>query len=466
MELQQYLKIFRDYWRSILATLFVVVMATAGYTLMQAPTYTATATVFVTVESGDSAGELSQGASYAERQVQSFVQVVETAAVLDPVIDEFSIDATSRSLSEQISASSPNSTSLIDITANGGNATETADLANAVAASLVVTVDNLAPTSSNGQGLVSASVIDPATVPNTPSAPKPTTNIALGIILGVLIGMGQALLRAVLDTRVRNSDDIESVTDKPILATVGHISKNQDTSEKRAHSEAYRRLRTNISFMGLGGERRTSFVISSPVPGEGKTQTSVSLARVLAQAGETVLLIDADLRRPQVANRMHLDSELGLTDVLTRRGTLADLAIPASTNLWVLPAGTIPPNPSELLGSEAMAKLLNLVERQFDYVIIDTPPVIPVTDAVVLASQTGGIVLVTRGGVTRKAQISETIGILDAGNATVLGVVLNDVELRSKSDRYGYYSKYTTAEGPEALTARPASQPKHQDIGV
>lgn len=466
MELQQYLKVFRDYWRSILATLFVVVIATAGYTLMQAPTYTATATVFVTVESGDSAGELSQGASYAERQVQSFVQVVETAAVLDPVIDEFSLDSTSRSLAGQISASSPNSTSLIDITASGGDATETAELANAVAASLVVTVDDLAPTSSNGQGLVSASVIDPATVPNTPSAPKPTTNIALGIILGALIGLGQALLRSVLDTRVRNADDIESVTDKPILATVGHISKNQDASEKRAHSEAYRRLRTNISFMGLGGERRTSFVISSSVPGEGKTQTSVSLARVLAQAGETVLLIDADLRRPQVAQRMQLDSELGLTDVLTRRGTLADLAIPASTNLWVLPAGTIPPNPSELLGSEAMAKLLNLVEREFDYVIIDTPPVIPVTDAVVLASQTGGIVLVTRSGITRRAQISESIEILDAGNATVLGVVLNDVQLRSKSDRYGYYSEYTTEDNSEALSARPSSQPKHQDIRV
>lgn len=466
MELQQYLKVFRDYWRSILATLFVVVMATAGYTLMQAPTYTATATVFVTVESGDSAGELSQGASYAERQVQSFVQVVETAAVLDPVIDEFSLDTTSRSLAGQISASSPNSTSLIDITANGGNATETAELANAVAASLVVTVDDLAPTSSNGQGLVSASVIDPATVPDTPSAPKPTTNIALGLILGALIGLGQALLRSVLDTRVHNSDDIESVTNKPILATVGHISKNQDASEKRAHSEAYRRLRTNISFMGLGGERRTSFVISSSVPGEGKTQTSVSLARVLAQAGETVLLIDADLRRPQVAQRMQLDSELGLTDVLTRRGTLADLAIPASTNLWVLPAGTIPPNPSELLGSEAMAKLLSLVEREFDYVIIDTPPVIPVTDAVVLASQTGGIVLVTRSGVTRRAQISESIEILDAGNATVLGVVLNDVQLRSKSDRYGYYSEYTTEDNSEALSARTSSQPKHQNANV
>lgn len=466
MELQQYLKVFRDYWRSILATLFAVVMATAGYTLLQTPTYTATATVFVTVESGDTAGELSQGATYAERQVQSFVEVIETAAVLDPVIEELDLEVTSHSLAGKISASSPNSTSLIDISASGSEASEAADLANAVSASLVVTVDGLAPKSSNGQGLVSASVIDPATVPNAPSSPKPFTNIILGLFLGLLVGLGQALLRSVLDTRVKDTSDIESATGKPILATIGHISKNQNDTEKRAHSEAYRRLRTNISFMGLGGERRTSFVISSSVPEEGKTQTSVSLARVLAQAGETVLLIDADLRRPQVANRMQLDSELGLTDVLTRRGTLADLAIPASTNLWVLPAGTIPPNPSELLGSEAMAKLLSLVEREFDYVIIDTPPVIPVTDAVVLASQTGGIVLVTRGGVTRKAQISESIEILNGGSATVLGVVLNDVQLRSKADRYSYYSEYTTEERLEALTARPSSQPKHQDISA
>ena len=267
MELQQYLKVFRDYWRSILATLFVVVMATAGYTLLQAPTYTATATVFVAVESGDSAGELSQGASYAERQVQSFVQVVETAAILDPVIDELKLETTAKSLGERISASSPSSTSLIEITASGGMATESADLANAVASSLVVTIDELAPTSSSGQGLVSASIIDPATIPNSPSAPKPVTNLMLGVILGLLVGIGQALLRAVVDTRVRATDDIESVTDKPILATVGRISKNQDAAEKRAHSEAYRRLRTNISFMGLGGERETSLVISSSIPG-------------------------------------------------------------------------------------------------------------------------------------------------------------------------------------------------------
>lgn len=464
MELQQYLKVIRDYWRSILATLFLVVAAVAGYTLTQTPTYTTTATVFITVESGDTAGELSQGASYAERQVQSYVQVVETASVLQPVIDELHLDRTPASLADSISASSPNSTSLIDVTATSSSAAEATNLANAVAASLVVTVDELAPKGSDGVGLVSASVIDPATIPGTPSSPKPVTNLALAVILGLLLGFGQALLRTVLDTRIREASDLEAVTDKPLLATVGHISKNMDASEKRAHSEAYRRLRTNISFMGLGGERRTSFVITSSVPEEGKTQTAVSLARVLAQAGETVLLIDADLRRPQVAKRMQLDSELGLTDVLTRRGTLADLAIPASTNLWVLPAGTIPPNPSELLGSDAMRKLLTLTEREFDYVIIDTPPVLPVTDAVIVASQTGGAIVVSRANIARRSQVESAIGLLEAGHATTLGVVLNDANLKSRSDRYGYYSEYTNVEATGSLSARPGSLPKHQEV--
>lgn len=464
MELQQYFKVFRDYWRSILATLFVIVAVTASYTLIQSPTYSSTATVFITVESGDTAGELSQGASYAERQVQSYVQVVETASVLQPVIEELDVDLSVTELADDVSATSPNSTSLIDISASSGTPAEAADLANAVAASLVVVVDELAPKNSNGVGLVSASIIDPAAAPTSPSAPKPITNLALATILGMLFGLGQALLRSVLDTRVRESDDLESITDKPILTTVGHISKNMDASEKRAHSEAYRRLRTNISFMSIGGERRSSFVVSSSIPGEGKTQTAVSLARVLAQAGETVLLIDADLRRPQVAKRMKLDDELGLTDVLTKRGTLADLAIPASTNLWVLPAGTIPPNPSELLGSDAMNKLLTLTEREFDYVIIDSPPVLPVTDAVIIAAQTGGAIIVSRSGLARKSQVQAAIELLDVGKASTLGLVLNGANLRSRSDRYGYYSAYTTVEPEQSIPASQEHLPKHQEI--
>ncbi|WP_182174583.1 polysaccharide biosynthesis tyrosine autokinase [Flaviflexus equikiangi] len=463
MELQQYLKIFRDYWRSIVATLLLVVAAVAGYTVLQTPVYNASASVFVIVESGETAGELSQGASYAERQVQSFVQVTETAVVLQPVIDELGMDTTPKALAGRISVTSPNSTSLISVSVSGTDPAEIAELTDAVAASLVTTVNELSPTTMEGQGLVRATVIDPAVVPSSPSAPKPLTNLVLGIMLGALLGYGQALLRSVLDTRIRTTADLEEISSTPVLATIGHVNANAKPSEQHAHAEAYRRLRTNISFIGLGGERRSSLVITSTMPGEGKTQTSVNLAKVLAQSGDSVLLIDADLRRPQVAARLGLDSELGLADVLTRRGTLADLTIPAMSNLWVLPAGTVPPNPSELLGSKAMESLLQVAEREFDHVIIDTPPVLPVTDATILASRTGGAILVTRANQTRDAQVEATLETLETGSAEVVGFVLNDVSVSALNDRYGYYSEYSSGTKQTDSSRKKASlRPRHE----
>jgi len=224
--------------------------------------------------------------------------------------------------------------------------------------------------------------------------------------------------------------------------TASPEAKEQDGPSRGvqwANAEAYRKLRTSIGFVGLGGERRSSMVITSSIQGEGKTETAVNLSRVLAQAGERVLLIDADLRRPQVGPRLGLDSELGLSDVLTGRVDLEDVLIDADGDyMKVLAAGTVPPNPSELLGSEAMAHLLALTERQYDYVILDAPPLLPVTDSVVLGDQTGGAVVVARSGYARKQQLSDALGILKTADVTVLGLVLNDVPA-SKSGGYSQY---------------------------
>ncbi len=449
MELEQYLQILRRYWRSSLAVVFLCVAVAAGYTMLQTPTYTSSSTVFLTVESGGTAGELSQGATYAERQVTSFVKVATTAKVLDPVIRQLGLDTTPTKLASQLTVTSPASTSIINITANNSEAQQAAGLANAVAASLVMAVEELSPPGPDGTRLVSATIIDEALVPAAPSAPRPAMNLALGALLGVLLGFGQALLRHTLDTRLITTEDLERVSDAPLLAAIGTNDGPADRAvaegTRWTNAEAYRRLRTNVGFVGLGGERRSSIVVTSSVAGEGKTETIVNLAKVLAQAGESVLLVDADLRRPQVAERMRLDGELGLTDILTGRGRLNDLIIDVAPGyLAVLPAGTVPPNPSELLGSEAMGNLLAAAEERYDYVLLDTPPLLPVTDAVVLAAQTGGAIVVARSGQVKRPQLEAALGILEAGDVTVLGTVLNDVPTRHSTYYGGYYHAHHT----------------------
>ena len=458
MELQQYLRVVRRYWRSAIATLLLCVVVAAAVTLAQKPTYTASSALFVAVESGDSAGELSQGATYAERQVTSFVSVATTTVVLQPVIDELSLDLTPVQLKKKLTVTTPAATSLINVSATDGDPAQAARIADAVAASLTRAVDELSPDGGTGKGLVAATVIDPAVAPISPTAPRPTVNLALGVVLGLLLGVGQAVLRSALDTRVRTATDIEALTDSPLLGSIGHVEDaNAHSSEAEgsqwANAEAYRRLRTNVGFVGLGGERRPSMVMTSSMAGEGKTQTVVNLARVLAQAGESVLLIDADLRRPQVAARMGLDNEFGLTDILTGRGKLEEMVIDVEPgSLAVLPSGTVPPNPSELLGSEAMSHFLATVERQYDHVLFDAPPLLPVTDAVVLASQTAGAIMVARSGKVKRPEFEQAMRLLDGGSVTLLGVVLNDVPSKGGSNYTGYYSQYTstTASPPDA----------------
>lgn len=467
MELQQYLQILRAYWRSALATLFVCVALVAAYTLLQHPTYTASSTVFITVESGGTAGELSQGATYAERQVKSFVGVATTAIVLQPVIDEMRLDTTPHKLARDLQVSSPANTSIIKIDATSKSPEHAATLSNAVAKSLVDAVEELSPPSTDGVGLVSATIIDQALTPTSPTAPRPAQNLALGVLLGLLLGAGQAILRSTLDTRIRTSEDLEQITAAPVLAEVGRVERTAERPDDVAelnwrNAEAYRRLRTNVGFVGLGGERRSSIVVTSALAGEGKTEITTNLAKVLAQAGESVLLIDADLRRPEAANRLGLDGEVGLSDVLTSRASLQDATILAAPNLAVLPAGTVPPNPSELLGSEAMANLLERVEEQYDYVLFDSPPLLPVTDAVVLAAQTGGAILVTQSGTVKRQQLEAAIGILEAGDVTLLGLVLKDVPIDT---RHHYYSAYYSSHPAEKPA--PAAKPgRRAQVGV
>jgi capsular exopolysaccharide synthesis family protein len=272
-------------------------------------------------------------------------------------------------------------------------------------------------------------------------------NLAVGLALGLAVGVAIALLRNTFDNRIRGEADLRTVTDAPLL---GGIAFDQDASRKplltqTAHqsprAESFRQLRTNLQFANVSGHAKTVLVTSS-LPGEGKSTTATNLAIAIAQAGQTVCLIDADLRRPMVGTYLGLDGTAGLTTCLVGVADVNDLLQQwGADELYVLTSGQIPPNPSELLGSDEMKRLLTRLEQAFDTVIIDAPPLLPVTDAAVLSQYVGGVVMVAGVQKIRQHDIEKSLAALRMVGSNVLGVVLNQLPIKGPDAySYTYYS--------------------------
>ena len=281
----------------------------------------------------------------------------------------------------------------------------------------------------------------------------------LGALVGLAIGIGIAVLRGVLDTRIHSLHDLAQVTDKPML---GGIALDPDASTRplivhadprNPRAESFRSLRTNLQFVNVEGGPR-SFVISSAGPGEGKSTTTANLAISLAETGAKRR---PDRRRPAPAEARRLLSASrvvsGLTDVLIGRAELVDVLQKWGRGyLYVLPAGRIPPNPSELLGSAAMAKLLEKLTAQFDYVLIDAPPLLLVTDAAVVSKLAGGAILVAASGSTKKQELAGAVRALESIGSRLVGIVVTMLPTKGP-DSYGYgnYTYGMTHEFDEAF---------------
>lgn len=464
MGLTDYLQVLRKFWISIVALTLLGIAAGAAASLLATPTYTSSVSLYLTVQSGDSPAELSQGSSYTERQVKSFAQIAESPIVLQPVIDELGLSVSPAALAQQVSVTVPANTSILNVAVVDTDAQRAAATASAVGDQLIETVARVSPKDGTGKASVEANMIKPATVPSSWTTPKVFQNLALGLLLGLLVGVGQALLRTVLDTRVRNADDIAQITDVPIVGTIVFdaaaartpLAVLDDRNSLRA--EEYRRLRTNIQFLDAGSQG-SSIAITSSVAAEGKTSTVLNVAIALAETGKRVLLMDADLRRPRVAQRLKIEGAVGLSTILVGRATLDDVTQPVH-GLDVLPAGQVPPNPSELLGSERMRALVQLAQQSYDYVLIDSAPLGPVADTAVLSSMIGGVVIVTGSGQVHAAELSDSIASVEAAEGKVLGMVLNKLRPEdSGTRRSSYYQRGAYGDDVDSDGAAPVDTP-------
>lgn len=462
MELRDYVRILHKNWILLLILLIVGLAGGAGYAALQAPKYVASTQLYVSVRTeGAATGDLVQGTTFARQMVTSYVDVVNTALVLDPVVSELKLDTTAGALASRVSATTPLNTVLIDISVTDGDPKQAAKITNAVAASFADVVQGTLeqPAAEDASSPVTVTVTEPAVAPTSPSAPNVRMLILLGGLLGLAIGVGIAMLRTVLDTRIHTQADLEGITDRPMLGGIAYDPEAQKrplivhVDPRSPRSESFRTLRTNLQFLDVEGGPRI-FVVSSAGPGEGKSTTTANLAIALAETGARVALIDGDLRLPRVADYMGLEGGVGLTDVLIGRVDVADALQKWGKNeLFVLTSGRIPPNPAELLGSAAMNQVLQPLGEYFDYVLIDAPPLLLVTDAAVLGKKSRGIILVAASGKTKKQELAGAVRTLTTAGVELLGTVVTMLPTKGP-DSYGYGS-YTYGAKHVADQAEP-----------
>lgn len=464
MDLKKLIRILRK--NTILIVAFVLLGAGAGV-LASALTpvkYSSATKLFVAVQitPGATTGDLVQGNNFAVQKVLSYSDVVTSARVLDPVINDLALDASTADLARDVTSTVEPNSVIIEIAAVGATAESATTLSTAVADSFTnVVVNQLEKPADGSPSPVKVEVLEPATPSDSPASPQWPLNIALGTAIGLIVGLLVALVLGLLDRRIHGISDLERITDSPILGKIAEQPRGKkrpliaQDDPRGARVEAFRTLRTNLQFVGVDGGAR-SIVVTSTLPGEGKTTSIVNLAIVLAEAGHRVALVDADLRVPRVAQYLGIEGAVGLTDVLIGVVSLGDALQPWGQNgaISALPAGRVPPNPSELLGSRAMVETLGTLSQEFDFVLIDAPPVLNVTDAAVLSQLVSGVLFVVAAGRVKETEVRGALDALDRVGARPLGVVMTMLPTRGP-DAYGGASYGSTPLHEDAIQLAP-----------
>jgi capsular exopolysaccharide synthesis family protein len=476
MELRDYLRGLRRHWIAIVLMTLVGAGAGYGWTLLQTPVYVAGASGYVSSTGVEDLGTGTLGDSLARSKVPTYLEIAGWRTVAEHSIEELGLSTRPEDLVNRIEVSNPDGTTIIKVSAEGSSPEEARALAEAWIDGMKAEVDEIDGDGTSGSAPVTILPGDEASLPYSPSFPDVQTAVIVGGILGLGFGIAFAMIRTVSDRRIRTAEDVESRTGVAVVGTIPIVpgmdgenrfvdSSTSGSAGKNgtfAVSEALRALRTNLQFMDVDHPPKT-IVVTSPLPGDGKSTVACNLALTLAAAGTTVVLVDGDLRRSMVAKTMGLPGGAGLSDVLAGRAALAEVLqrTPKSNNLLVLAAGSVPPNPSEVLGSERMHTLLADLTKHAT-VIIDAPPLLPVTDGAVLTHQADGALVVVTLRKTTFDLLDKALDTLRKARGRPLGIVLNKAPLRgadAAAYSYEYRRDYSSSSTAAAAATLPAEAP-------
>lgn len=473
MNMQDYLRICRRRWAIILLTLVLAVIGAAATYPFQPISYASTTKVFVSASSGTDLAQLQQGSSFAEQRAATYADLVDTPAVLGPVVQMLDLSTAPSALADDVEAQALADTTLLEITATAGSAQQAADIADAVVESLQNVVDEIETsvegTSAGDPGIMDLAVVQAAQVPTTPQSPRLDLTLGVGFAIGLILGIGLAFLREALDTSIRRPEDFAPLTVAPLLGVTRREGGGREARRRKGRgtadtAAAFREMRMRLRF-GESFSSPSSYVITSSVEGEGRTTVAVNLARSLADGGRKTLLIGADFENPDLADWLEMGAESGetggLRDVLGGAVYLEDVIISGvEEGLDVILPGARVDQSMEPASVEKVQALLEACAESYDVTIIDTPALLSVSDAALLAQITTGVIVVTRYGTATRAQLATSFELLARARARVVGLVLAGVPMRgpdSLQERRQRPSRHTRGEVEPAASQRLAA---------
>ena len=461
LNLQDFVRLLRARWITVCVTVSVAVLAAVAVSLLTTPLYQASTRLFVSTAAGASLAETYQGNRFSQERVKSYAELLMGETLAQRTIDKLGLDMEAKELQSNVTASSKLETVLINVQVMDESPVRARDIANTLSDEFVSMVRELETPEDGASPDARVVVEQRASIPTRAVVPKTARNIGIGLVLGLALGIGLAVVRDVLDNTVKDRETLEAITKAGVVGTVpldkerrkqAAISFENDNS---AISEAFRKLRTNLQFLAVDNPPRV-IVVTSSMPHEGKSTTAINIALALAEAEHSVVLVDGDMRRPSLHRYLDLVGSVGFSTVLSGRASLSDaLQKTRFSGLTVLTSGAVPPNPSELLGSLSARKLLTELRSQFDYVIVDSTPLLAVTDAAILAAGADGVLIMARFGQTTRDQLAHAVGNLEGVGAPLLGAVFTMMPTRG-STSYSYSYSYYGPEG--ARRTRPSAE--------
>jgi capsular exopolysaccharide synthesis family protein len=450
VELKEIVAALRAGWWLPVVGAVVGVLVAVTVSALSTPLYTSTIQFFVSTTGSTSTAEVLQGGQFSEQRAASYAELLKGQRLATLVVDRLDLDRTALQLTQQITVEAVPDTVLINVSVEDASARRARQIADVLGEEFADLVTKLEKPDATGSAPVQVTVTDIPRIAESPSSPKTLLNTAVGLLAGLALGAGLALVRARLDRSVKDPVEASALAGAPVIGVVLRddslaTTHTIDRSRSNRAAEDYRQLRANLEFLSVD-EPPKVIMVSSALPSEGKSTAVVNLGLALATAGRRVTIIEADLRRPKVSQYLGLVGGVGLTNILTGRADAADVLQPIGDGtLSVIGAGPTPPNPGELLASGQMAALVEKLRADNDFVLLDAPPLLPVADATGLAVIVDGVLLSVHYGSTSMEHLAEAAATLRRVGAEPLGIILNMVPPRAplalangRSERYGY----------------------------